>query len=483
MRRYLTVLTFALLSLGIFFGARQLILGQGRGVRILPVPGGDQEVAWIHTSTNVSNWERFVTGIHRIPKITVDDSGAFPEKTTVVPEVVLTLPDCPQKIRVRWYKLTSEISTSQIVGALAERDPPPLALVGGGSTDRALDLAKALSQRQDWRGSRPLLLLTTATANDVLLDDEPTANGSVAGFRKPRDLMKVYEGFTYRFCFTNQQMANAVVDFLWHQPELKPNGTPDQPTPVFVLAWDDDPYSLDLSEHFRKRLHSSGQPIRLVKDIVHFSVGTFDRPNRKESEFAEQILQDLADQPGARSLLVLPTVGPPARRILKTLAGEHPLIGKNLVAVNGDGIPFNLFYRDAEIAWPIRDLPIPFVFFMHQNPVAWDQSPASPAPMGTLLPPNSTEDVLLYSELMDRVCRSASVDGTLVPDSISLAERMRKLTPDYFEEDGDRKPGSGEYIVWVRPKFLPDNRIGSHSSIEVWTREGKSWRAVRTLEK
>lgn len=481
MKRYLLPLTATLVAVGLFYGARELFLAQGRGLRVLPLPKGDQEIAWIHTSTNVANWERFVTGIHRVPNIQVDDSRAFLERTTSVPEVILTLPDCSEKIHVRWYKLTSEVSTKQIIDALAERRPAPLALVGGGSTDRALDLAKSLSQRVAWKGSRPLLLLTTATANDVLLDDDPTAPTSVMGIRKPRDLMKVYEGRTYRFCFTNEQMAEAVVDFLWDRPELKPTGTPESPTPVFILAWDDDPYSLDLSEHFRKRLHASGQPIRVIKDLVHFSVGTFDRPNRKEAEFAEQILADLPTKPGKRSLLVLPTVGPPARRILKTLAGEYPMVGQHLVAVNGDGIAFNLFYRDGDIAWPIRDLPVPFVFFMHQNPVAWDESGETPRP-GTLLPPNSTEDVLLYAELMDRVCRSVVQNGRLVRDAESLAARMRDLS-DYFDADGDRKAGSGEYIVWVRPRFLGDGRIGATGSIETWTREGKSWRMVKELKR
>jgi hypothetical protein len=29
------------------------------------VPPGDQEIAWIHTTTNGTTWERFVTGLKR----------------------------------------------------------------------------------------------------------------------------------------------------------------------------------------------------------------------------------------------------------------------------------------------------------------------------------------------------------------------------------------------------------------------------------
>ena len=490
MKKLAPTLIVVLLIFGGFVGLREMLVGQPRGVRVLSVSGGDGEIAWIHTSTNVANWERFVTSIHRIPGIEVDDSGAFLDSTTSVPEVNIGFPGLSGRLRVRWYKLTSEISTQKIVDALAEREPPPLALIGGGSTDRALDLALALNQRTDWKGERPLLMLTTATANEVLLDDDPSAPTSVLGIRKARHLMKVYEGRTYRFCFTNEQMANAVVDFLWQQPDLKPTGSEDSPPRVFILAWDDDPYSLDLSEHFRKRLHNSAKPIRIVKDIVHFSVGTFDRANRKEAEFAEQILADLPTKSGQRSLLVLPTVGPPARRVLKALVGEFPMIGQHLVAVNGDGIGFNLFYRDADIAWPMRDLPVPFVFFMHQNPVAWDEEP-NPKKLKPeaedrlqLLPPNSTEDVLLYTELMEHVCRAVVEEDHLVADSVELAKALRTTAPDFFDADGDRQTGSGEYIVWVKPIFRGRDRIASSSIIEVWNRrDGKTWQRVKELSR
>jgi len=39
-------------------------------------------------------------------------------------------------------------------------------------------------------------------------------------------LMDVYRGRSFRFCFTNRQVAQAVVDFVWSQPDLRPIGNP-----------------------------------------------------------------------------------------------------------------------------------------------------------------------------------------------------------------------------------------------------------------
>src|SRR5579885_1115766 len=147
--------------------------------RPLPVPSGDQELAWLHTTTNGPTWERFVSGVVRaqmlVPGLRVDDSAAFVDQTTGVPEVVVSMDGRAGKLRIRWYKLTGEATADHWVRALADRDPPPLALIGGGSSDRAVDLARALDRRQAWRGDRPVLLITTATADEVRADAEDPA--------------------------------------------------------------------------------------------------------------------------------------------------------------------------------------------------------------------------------------------------------------------------------------------------------------------
>src|SRR4051812_7302040 len=71
---------------------------------VLPVPDGDQEIAWFHTSTSGASWERFVVGIQRaqrdMPGLQVDDTSAFLEHTTSVPEVVLSWKNQPGKLRI-----------------------------------------------------------------------------------------------------------------------------------------------------------------------------------------------------------------------------------------------------------------------------------------------------------------------------------------------------------------------------------------------
>src|ERR1700730_16979332 len=61
--------------------------------RAMNVPPGDQEIAWFNTTTGTATWERFVAGVHHAarqePRLRIDDSRAFLDQTTAVPEVVL----------------------------------------------------------------------------------------------------------------------------------------------------------------------------------------------------------------------------------------------------------------------------------------------------------------------------------------------------------------------------------------------------------
>src|SRR5262249_9318113 len=91
----------------------------------------------------------------------------------------------------------------------------------------------------------PLLLITTATADYVPVKDDP-ANW-------PR-LDALHPGRTFRFCFSNRQMARAVADFIWSQDDLRPDAEP-----VYLAAWKDDPYSLDLAAGFHDILGADGQ--------------------------------------------------------------------------------------------------------------------------------------------------------------------------------------------------------------------------------
>src|SRR5262249_62117427 len=95
-----------------------------------------------------------------------DDGRALPRGTTAVPELALWGPGGPGRLRVRWYKLLSEMGTPQWVEALVGGRRPPLAIVGGSTTGLAKQLAERLKGVRDGGvAGLPLLLLTTATAD------------------------------------------------------------------------------------------------------------------------------------------------------------------------------------------------------------------------------------------------------------------------------------------------------------------------------
>ncbi len=478
-----------------------------------PVPSGDQELAWLHTTTNGSTWERFVVGMRQaqklVPGLVVDDSAAFADRTTAVPEVVVSMAGREGKLRVRWYKLSNETTTEYWVKALADRDPAPLALVGGGSTDRAVDLARALEAQPTWRGERPLLLITTATADEVVSPFE----GDASRLTERTNLVDVYKGRTFRFCFTNRQMANSVLDFVWGTPALRPESysatarvavasglsakppaevADDERPHVFTVFWRDDPYSTDLYLQFGEALsrklsppgadpmHAADGPYAHFSTwSVNYSVGGFTRPNMSEARVVENLLQELQKLPPQRSLLVLPTVTQPGRRFLRTLAESAPQLASRLVAVTGDGIPVNAIYRDGEFAWPVHAMPVPLVLFTHNNPVGWDGV--------ELRPPTSTEDVLHFAELT-RVVAEAAYAGPNGPvaSPSDLGAKLKLRSPAFFDDHGNRLDGTGEYVVVLSPQGLNGHagpRIFQTAKMEVYRRRAdRSWDHVRTVD-
>lgn len=446
-------------------------LTQKAEVTVLPVPSGDREIAWFHTSTAFASWEHFVAGAHRaaqaIPDLEIDDSRAFHERSTQTPEIVLSWKGRPGKLHIRWYKLSSELGVKQWLDALAQRATPPLAIIGGGSSDRARDLARDLENRKDWKGPRPLLLMTTATANEVYLEGEVM----------PRQLTEVYPERTFRFCFTNEQMARAVTDFVWLMPDLRPCGKPpnikgEEPPPVvFPVQWEDDPYSVDLSEKFRRAVdrqtqHRHEQPFISRPE---YSVGSFDRINRSEAKFTRLISEELPLNPGQRSLLIVPTGPTPARRFIRALAGDSPLLGRHIVAVSGDSININHVYRDGDIQWNMRDVPVPLVFFAHQNPIGWSDD---------LPPPIGTDEVLLFADLVKVLATAAFGQDALAADADALRGQIRSQTLVNFDADGNRADGE-EYVVCLRPEISASGRINAQALLEVWRRlPGGAWQQM-----
>jgi hypothetical protein len=469
MRRIIPSIMVIALGVAVAFALRQRF--QADPARPSPVPEGDYEIAWIHPSTSPQTWERMVAAFSQVQVaqygVYVDDRLAFPDQTATVPEIVVTTAGRRDRLRLRWYKLSGEVDHDDWVDALAKRDPPPIAFMGGASSDRAIELAQALNRRTEWKGARPLLFITTATANQVV--DPDTGQSS--------KLIDLYPDRTFRGCFTNEAMARAVVDFVWQSEDLKlkPTGEPD--ARAYVLAWQDDPYSVDLADQFAARFRERkdlGIPLRIVLDQIQYSVGTYNDLNPAERKVLDgAILPDLTAHQQDRSLLVLPAATHPARRLLRTLAADSPLIGQRLVAVTGDGVSFNTMYRDADVAWPIRELSIPLVFFAHQNPVAWGTAGQ---------PPNATDDLLLFADII-RVIAQGIFHGEQVSNADELAAKLRAGEPPYYTAEGERRPGEGEYVVVVRPQFGEGGRVARDAELKVFTRRAGKWVLVQRLDK
>lgn len=479
MRRLLTPLIIVLLGVSVGLGAREFL--RTRPASPSPVPAGDYEIAWIHTTTNPQTWERLVAAAFQMkrdfPGVQVDDSGAFLDQTASVPEVVLTVPGRADRLRIRWYKLSSEVNTKDWVKSLSARNPAPIAFMGGSSSDRAIELAQALNEQADWKGARPLLFITTATAQ---ADIDPVT-------REGPELIKMYPGRTFRGCFTDSAMAQAVIDFVWHQDDLRPTGKAE--LQAYVPAWEDDPYSLDLAEQFGKELRGrkGGPAVATTTDRIAYSVGTFTDPNPPEREVFGRILSDLGSHREDRSLLVLPAVTQPARRALRALAAESPLIGKRqLVAVTGDGVSFNTVFRDGDVAWPVQELSIPLVFFAHANPVAWtgDEGPPDTT---SLHPPSATDDVLQFADMI-KVAAKALYLGERVTEADKFMAKLRTVAArdggaSFYGPDGERRTGEGEYVVVVRPQFGDPDRVFKQAAFDVYTRKAGKWERVKQLLK
>jgi hypothetical protein len=459
------------------------------------LPENDQEIAWIYPATSGVTWDQFVRGVRRYEEgaegqaagLRVDYRRAYPEQTSATPELVLSRSGSNDRLHIRWYKLTSETDVAYWVRRFSESRKPPLAVLGGSTSDRARDLAVALQKAREASGRpTPLLLITTATADRVHLLDEADEGP---------ELNRIYPDRTFRFCFTNSQMAEALVSFVVFQEALRPHGplsaivgAPGAAStsplggasllacgltaPVFSIEWNDDPYSLDLAEHLRhevrRHLLSS-----LENRRIPYSTGDVLRPNGPEQAAVWELVEEWSRLPGQRKLLLLPAADRPMRRVLRSLAVVAPENSRQAVVVTGDSLNLDIVFRDRDILWPIQELPFTLVFFAHENPVAWP--PAQPAGEGKSpdAPRNrgSTHDLLLNAQIMRRMTEAAwqMQDGRLrlVDSPVELAEGLRHRAPAFFDETGNRLQTSGAYVVLVQPRF-DGPRVLPEAVLSVW---------------
>src|SRR5262249_19674621 len=134
-------------------------------------------------------------------------------------------------------------------------------------------------------------------------------------------------------------------------------------------------------------------------------------------------------------------------------------------------------------------VPVPLVFFTHQNPVAWDAD--APPEHGSperfaLYPPNGTDDVLHFADVIRLLAEASFAPNGLVNRSEELAERLRQRNPPFFDGSGNRLGGTGEYIVYLRPDIAPDEASGGRvypsATREVWShRRNAVWQMVKQL--
>jgi hypothetical protein len=508
----------------------------------LPVLAGEHEIVWLYPATDSASWERFVAAVRRTAErsqrsgrpVQADDRSAFPQQTTTVPQVALSWSGPGPRFVFRWYKLTGDWKTRDWIEALLARQPPPWAVIGGDSSDSARELAAHLRRyAEDLPAqNRPLLLLTTATADQIA----STQEGNVA-------LTQLYPGRTFRFCFSNKQMAAAVSDFIWQRDDLRPSRDP-----VYMAMWDDDSYSRDLIDGFRGALRQAmardlanqwawmtsqalfgvwppGRgggifPVqRLTLDPIDpltfssfsletppasyriaSSVGSFDTPNPYEADAGSSVLDHWLANWQSRPLLIVAGQTQPSRRFLRGLVRGVPALSKRveIVVTTGDAISFNTVYRDGQVAWNIQDLPFPLVFFCHRNPIdagagfraATGRSGPAGADERNSTAETGTEDVLLFGDIVEALVQaSAPAEGLPCASAAELAERLAEARADddgivlgdagvpLFDGEGQRRSGSGEHVVCLRPAWDEDfkDRLLPRATIEVWAWRRRDW--------
>lgn len=492
-------------------GAAGVIYFQTRPVRAaapIPVETGEQEIAWLHPATSPEAWRRFVDGIQsELGNKAQVDEKTFPDQTAAIPELRIRLPGARDQLILRWYKLTSDLNTAYWVRELLEREPPPLAIIGGSNSESAARLASELKKRASalTPAQRPLLLLTTATADEVNL----------------QQLIDIYKDRTFRFSFTNQQMCEAVLNFIWQEPTLKPDSLP-----AYSVYWEDDPYSADLLTQFigilrnRKLSMAASQvglqagvglsggwpwsglaiinqrhlrtPTFVVPFAVPWSGGAYDRPNQVEAEAARFVLDEMERRPWQqRPLLFLPAGAKPARRFLRALDRFSPTKTRNFVIATGDAIGFNTIFRDRDIAWPIQDMPCHLVQFNHHNPIDI-RAGFGELREGTQTDPHDrelagTNDKLLYQSIAKSLYLSANSPEGPIQSAFDLGKRFQQLrwqrsegvtfqtSAELLFQGGNRRSGTGEHIIWLQPKFQED-RVLPQATIRVYSRErAGSW--------
>ncbi|HMP58090.1 MAG TPA: hypothetical protein PKD86_01945, partial [Gemmatales bacterium] len=363
----------------------------------------------------------------------------------------------------------------------------PLAIVGGGSSDRARQLAELLAARRTATGYAPPFLVTTATADSVFTAEQEEA-----------PLLDIYSGRSFRCCYSNRQMAQATLDFIFSQPDLRPDHGP-----AYLVYWEDDPYSRDMMDQSRallwewqsmpeaSALRRRGElgEVQFVQLAIRHSIGPVTEPNPPEAEAIQKLVDEAASLPELkRALLFLPGEVKPTRRVLRSLVQAAPALAPRFVVATGDAVDFNVIFRDRHLAWPLQELPCTLLLFCHRNPVQDAAGFAARTGRGRDLAATSsgTHDLLLYADVGAALVEATFADRKLLGDVDQVTNRLRAVKDEHgqarFDERGERPGGRGEFVVLLRPLRRGD-RVLPQATIVVSERgvDG-DWRLVREFQ-
>lgn len=542
---FLTLLGGVVVVAGLLMLRSSQMVWSSAIAEVRSVPESSHEIAWIAPASNIETWQRIVEAAEYLRKqwskeegdkrLRIDLENAYLNLTAGVPEIVLWWSERPQeKIYLRWYKISNERSIETWIKKLSERGKPPLAILGGDSTRRAVEISETLkAYRQKWRAAAPLFLITTATADTV---PHP---GSKEEQPKPTDsnnipLMDLYKNRSYRFSFTNTLMAEAVLDFVQEHPDLWPRRQFDPLVAgaiipcagplmaatllqadtyqfdyaLYAVAWTDDDFSADLSKRFlnifkrryyprveETKLHlmakepaanltlpRENELSRLGKDQLRPEIGDLYKPTPYDRLSAQNYLGDIEQSPWIRSLLVLPTSAHRARRFLRALHDLStklaPHAMRNIVVLSGDSISFNNVYRDRKVEWNVADLQIPLVFFCHRNPVDRDAGFREEGKGKHPWDSTSTWDLLFYRDMLEAVVLAAHDDAGLVEGADEFDVGMQQLR---WCKERVVEQNKGTPFFRQRNRnagtgehvvwVQPDRLDSAHSRITVWSRK------------
>ncbi len=527
----------ALFLVGVLLSLFTLRYWAGSGTAdVRGVPAGHQEIAWISPATNGDAWERLIAALELLqrearapaqpgtsapaldPTFRVNFDNAFLPLTADVPEVSLSFADAPDaKLWIRWYKLSGENPSSSWFEKLSRRASASVGHRRRGDDGPRLFQARALQKiRAAWPGPAPLYFITTATAERY--DPREFQTGEIPHNTWPK-LMEVYAGRTFRFCFTNTRMVEAVLDFVSQNLQLAAQRRairrslpasslrqrPSARSPCSV-----PPATCNLFSYPRLFGRTTAIPRIWARSSCNdsrtrpppkmcpsptFTTITFtiasatfwNRTPKKHWQWAFTWLaigncatsgncwrcQRALSAPGAFCV-------PCAGRLPWRHATSSSSLATALSSITSTGI--------ASLPGTSRICPSHWSFSAIATPSTRLPALGRKDTEGT--PSNTgTQDVLLNRDIIETLIHAAFDGQHLVADAEVLHERLRHTRwskgrvlnemkestagVPFFDATGNRQPDTGEHIVWLRP-VLQGSRNLPEAFLTVWRQGGTS---------